>query len=265
MEGRNLLKSSVLYAKPNNYKMKKLTRLVSYVAFTLVFVFFASCSKDEPSPVGTVNLSVRSTGINTFTTGRDEGRMKAEVVITDFQISIRDVILKTDVDDDGISDDSTEVAFRGPYQLDLLDGSDALVQSIGSAQIPNGIYEELRFKFHKDEDLSPDEPLFDKSIFISGTINGVPFEMWHDTSENLDIGKNSGGIVVKENVVDLVVEFSIDQFLDSVVQIDLSNAEDRNQDGLIEINPNDEDGNKEIAEDLKTNIKATADLLEGDI
>lgn len=241
--------------------------VLKFIAYGLLFTglgSLASCSEDDPSPVGTVNLSVRTSGSNTFTSARMMSRTKAEVVITDFQISIRDVIFKTDADDDGVSDDSTEVAFRGPYQLDLLNGSDAITETIGSAEIPNGIYEELRFKFHKDEDLSSDEPLYDKSIFVSGTIDGTPFEMWHDTSENLDVGKNSGGVVVSDNVVNLTVTFSIDQFMSSLVQIDLSDAVDGNQDGMIEINPNDRDGNKDIADDLKENIKEAADLLDGE-
>jgi hypothetical protein len=244
--------------------MKKLISVTAYMLLVSGVVLLSGCSEDEPSPVGTVNLSVSSSGSNSFSTARIMGRSKADIVITDFQISIRDVIFKSDVDDEGVSDDSTEVAFRGPYQVDLLNGSDALTETIGSAEIPNGIYEEVRFKFHKDEDLSTDQPLYDKSIFISGTIDGMPFEMWHDTSENLDLGKNSGGIVVDDNVVNLTVDFTIDQFMSSLVQIDLSDAVDGNQDGMIDINPNDSDGNKEIADDLKENIKAAADLLDGE-
>ncbi|MDH5609014.1 MAG: hypothetical protein OEY56_06005, partial [Cyclobacteriaceae bacterium] len=138
-----------------------------------------------------------------------------------------------------------------------------LSQSIGSAVIPNGTYQELRFKFHKDRTVDVAHPLYDRSIFVKGTIDGVPFEMWHDTSENLDLRKNAGGVTVNDNVVDLVVNFTIDQFLTSRYIIDLSLAKDGDLDGLIEINPNDEDGNKDIADTLKENIKEAADLLDG--
>lgn len=231
-------------------------------ALMITVMVFSSCSDEDPSPNGIVNLTVTGAGNPTIDNARTGARAKAEVTFTDFQISIRDVVFKTDNDDDGVLDDSTEVSFRGPYQLDLLSGNDALSQTIGSVEVPNGIYDELRFKFHKDEDLSPEEPLYDRSIFIKGTIDGTPFEMWHDTSENLDVAKNSGGVVVNNNVVNVSVVFTIDQFLNSLVEIDLGNARDGNGDGLIEINPNDEDGNKELAEELKKNIKASADLLD---
>jgi hypothetical protein len=179
------------------------------------------------------------------------------VEITDFQISIRDVIFK--ISDDNA--DTSDIAFRGPFALDLLNGADAIAETIGNVAIPFGTYEEVRLKFHKDEDSPSSDPLYDRSIFIAGTIDGVPFEMWHDTSENLDIEK-SGGFVIGEGELALTIDFSLSQFLNSEHQIDLSEATDGNEDGLIEINPNDPDGNKDIADDLKDNIKAAADLLE---
>ena len=51
------------------------------------------------------------------------------------------------------------------------------------------------------------------------------------------------------------------QFLSSLKQIDLNQALDGNKNGIIEIFPNDEDGNRDIADDLKDNIKETADLI----
>ena len=49
--------------------------------------------------------------------------------------------------------------------------------------------------------------------------------------------------------------------MSSLTQIDLGQATDDNNDGLIEIFPNDTDGNQDIAADLKENIKMAADLL----
>lgn len=236
-------------------KVRKFLVLVGVISMG----FLTSCSEnDNPSPTGKLNLKFTVSDFDMLNSG---GRTAAAVVITDFQISIRDVIFMTDHDNDGIADDSTEIGFRGPYQLDLLNGSDAITETIGTVGVPNGTYQQLRFKFHKDEDLASSEPLFDRSIFIAGTINDKPFELWHDTSENLDVGKSTG-IIVNNNEVDLTINFTVSQFLNSNTDIDLSKAVDGNNDGLIEINPNDPDGNKEIAHDLKENIKMAADLLK---
>lgn len=223
----------------------------------LFSVFFTGCSEEDPSPsLGSVELTFSSVGDGTISGGRvTAGSSNESVVITDFQISIRDVIFKTD------ADDSTDVAFRGPFAIDLMNESEALTQSVGSAEVPFGEYKELRFKFHKTRDVPQDHPLYDRSIYLKGTIDGAPFEMWHDTSENLDIGKSTG-VVVDENGVSISVVFTIGQFLNASTSIDLSGAVDNDEDGVIEINPDNDDDNGDLADDLKDNIKAAADLLD---
>ena len=142
----------------------------------------------------------------------------------------------------------------------MLDNTNALSQTIGNIFVPDGRYKEMRFKFHKDEDLPVSDDLFDRSIYIAGTIDGVPFVFWHDTSENLDVGRSTG-VLVQDGIVNFTVQFDISQFLNSLNQIDLSLATDDNNNGVIEIYPNDEDGNQDIAADLKENIKMAADLM----
>lgn len=236
--------------------MKSLKKL-SLLATALVML---GCSND--SGEGKIQLKLSAVN-NIGTTGKSimpSGKGNENVIFTDFKISIRDVVFKND-DDPNSNLDTDEIQFRGPYQIDLLDGSDALTQTIGTAFVPDGLYKELRFKFHKDEDLPVTDELFDKSIFIEGTIDGTPFVFWHDTSENLDVGRGTG-VQVIDGTVNFTVTFDISQFLNSFNEIDLSLATDNNQDGVIEIYPNDEDGNQDIADKLKENIKATADIID---
>jgi hypothetical protein len=228
--------------------------------FLFLFLFsisILSCSSDSSD--GGINLTFSAINSSVSKSAISQKTMMADVIFTDFRISIRDVVFKND-DDDNSSLDTDEVQFRGPYQIDLLNNSDALSQTIGNAFVPDGRYKELRFKFHKDEDLPATDNLFDRSIYIEGTIDGVPFVFWHDTSENLDVGRSTG-VLVQGGRVDFTVQFDISQFLTSLNPIDLGQATDDNNDGLIEIFPNDNDGNQDIAADLKENIKMAADLL----
>ncbi|MCE2611733.1 DUF4382 domain-containing protein [Flavobacteriaceae bacterium D16] len=231
-----------------------------YLTLVLSAMLLVSCSSDENdgSRIRLKVASVNAPGISgksaSFTSKNNEG-----IVFTDFRISIRDVVFKND-DDPNSSLDTDEIRFRGPYQIDLLAGGDAVTQTIGDAFVPDGLYKELRFKFHKDEDLPATDVLYDRSIYIEGTIDDAPFVFWHDTSENLDVGRSTG-VEVAGGVVNFTVEFDISQFLSSLNTIDLHQAVDGNQDGLIEIFPNDRDGNQDIADDLKDNIKETADLI----
>ncbi|WP_222983412.1 DUF4382 domain-containing protein [Flagellimonas meishanensis] len=220
----------------------------------------ASCSSDDMDE-SRIRLKVGATnavGASAKSVNLEQ-KNNANVVFTDFRISIRDVVFKND-DDPNSNLDTDEIQFRGPYQIDLLNGGDAITQTIGDVVVPDGTYKELRFKFHKDEDLPATDDLFDRSIYIEGTINDVPFVFWHDTSENLDVGRSTG-VQVAGGVIDFTVTFSMSQFLSSLKEIDLSLAVDGNENGIIEIFPNDDDGNQLIAKDLKDNIKETADLI----
>lgn len=215
-----------------------------------VLLVFVSCDKEESSIQ--LTFSGMSTSLKSART-----QAMAEVDITDFKLSIRDVEFKKDESDF----DSTEVQFVGPYDVDMMSETDALSQTIGETPVQAGTYKVLRFKLHKSRDRDPSHPLYDRSVFMSGTIDGIPFEFWHDTSENFDV-ENSDGITVADNMVSVVVRFNMDHLLSSVHNIDLSQAVDENQNGTIEINPDDEDGNKEIADQLKENIKMAADLIK---
>lgn len=232
----------------------------SILFFSTMTLFMGSCSSDEIDDSRIrLKVAVSNAGGTTSKSVSFTGKNNENVIFTDFRISIRDVVFKND-DDPNSSLDTDEIQFRGPYQIDLLNGSDAITQTIGDVIVPDGTYKELRFKFHKDEGLPTTDNLYDRSIYIEGTINDIPFIFWHDTSENLDVGRSTG-VQVSGGVINFTVDFNMDQFLNSLKQIDLSLALDGNENGTIEIFPNDQDGNQEIAKDLKDNIKETADLI----
>lgn len=231
---------------------------LNLIAFFFLLIVFG-CSKDETHEAG---IKLKVSAINPTIQSKlvtSNKLLNNSIIFTDFKISIRDVVFKND-NDENSNLDTDEIQFRGPYQIDLLNGSDALTQTIGNAFVPDGLYKELRFKFHKDEDLATTNDLYDRSIYIEGTIDGIPFVFWHDTSENLDIGRSTG-VLVQDDIVELTIQFEISQFLNSLNNLDLSQAKDENNDGLIEIYPNDEDGNQDIAYELKENIKMAADLM----
>jgi len=223
---------------------------IKYLGLGLLIVLASSCEKDN----GGLLLSMNSK-INTYSAKKS--LKLGEVVITNFSLSIRDVEFKKDESDM----DSMEVQFRGPYELDLLSNSDGLTQTLGDIDLVDGTYSVLRFKLHKSRDWAQTSKLYDRSLFLAGTIDGKNFEFWHDTSENLDI-ENSAGIIVSGNTVNVVVTFDIDLFLSSLHQIDLSTAVDEDEDGLIEINPDNDDGNGDLADQLKDNIKLAADMIK---
>lgn len=227
------------------------------VVFTVLFMstlFIWSCSDDEGTDAG-VKLSVSSSINNPA-----KNELAGTVVITDFKICIRDIIFKND-DDYGF--DTNKVQFRGPFIVDLLDSITTNSETIGLIDLPNGTYDQFRLKLHKAETISASNELFDKSIIIKGWINGVPFEMWHDTDVEFDFDFISG-LNIADNNFNYQIDFNISQFLNSYYVIDLTLALDEDHDGIIEINPENDDSNEEFAEKLKENIKYSAELIKKD-
>ncbi len=182
-----------------------------------------------------------------------KGTSAKSVVLNDFQIAIKRIKFYKE------EGDSTEVRFEGPYEIDIIDSVNYLTQAIGDQEIEPGIYNKIRMEFHKSTDLDSNHVLFDRSVYMSGTIDGDPFTMWHDTSENFDIESTDGIEVTEGNSTNLVVDFMFSNLLDG---IDMTEATDENGNGVIEIDPDDTDENGDIADSLKDNIKSIADMIK---
>jgi len=244
-------------------------RKIGLALVTGIIVLISSCDiAGTEDGDGNVTLAFQSSTSASASAFSANAEVDTGIEFTDFLLSIREVEFKTSVDDtvpDG--ETSPDIYFEGPYVLDLLDLAGPVAQTIGDAEIPEGEYEAVRFKLHKTTDVAVDSPLYDRSIYLAGTIDGVPFEMWHDTSENLDVGEATG-VIVDGTPLELTVDFSLEAFLDQAapggVTIDLSTATDEDADGTIEIDPDGDDGdtNRDLADDLKDNIKLVADLID---
>jgi hypothetical protein len=161
-------------------------------------------------------------------------------------------------DDDGFLDSDDEIELEGPFELDLLDGQITFI----NAEVPNGRFEEIEFEFDASTDAQSE--LFGKSILIRGTFQQIPFEFWHDFEEELelDFDDPSLDIVINSGTESLVIDFDLSLLFNNSFGIDLTEAQDGNQDGLIEISPTDQDGNNALAQQIKEQIKDVIDLLD---
>lgn len=230
-------------------KNKKILLGLLAVVFTAV-----SCSDDSNSDStnGPDNLTIQAkanySGAN--------GRMDGAVSISEFKINLKEIEFELDDDyGDGFYDDDDEFELSGPFEIDLLSGQ----TTITSINIPNGVYEEVEFKMHRNTNASSD--LYNKSIQIKGTIGTTPFIFWHNVEEDFEVDYEDAGqnLIISDNTATIVFEFDLDAVL---ANVDLSSANDGNGDGLIEISPNDPDGNQGLANTIKDKIKEYTDLLD---
>ena len=238
------------------------------------------CSNDEDDGgAGQLRLSAKAT----FNGGTSAKSTTAKTInegleVTEFLLNLREFELELDDDsyetedddlnddlddddywdDDGYLDYEDEIELEGPFELNLMEGQITFVNT----QIPNGRFEELEFEF--DASTDPQSELFGKSILIRGTLQGTPFEFWHNFEDELelDFEDPSFDIVVSGGMESLVIDFDLSLLFNATLGIDLSQAQDGNRDGIIEISPTDEDGNNALAGQIKDRIKDMIDLLD---
>ena len=158
-------------------------------------------------------------------------------------------------DDNGFGSDD-EVELGGPFELDLSQGS----TTVTSVNIPEGVYEEVEFKM--DVSSNPSSELYQKSILLSGMIDGTPFEFYHTFDEDFEVDYEDAGqnlVIDADNNNSITFNFDLASVISNV---DFSSATDNNNDGTIQINPVDPDGNQQLAHSIKNAIVQYAELMD---
>ncbi|WP_309640987.1 DUF4382 domain-containing protein [Flavobacterium sp.] len=251
--------------------MKNLKTLIA--ATTLLFAM-ASCSSDSNSSSSTgstMQISARATYVPTA------GRLNDAIDITSFKVNIREIEFEVadetgnhehhehnghdnghmDGDNDHNffnSDDTTEL--QGPWEFDLLNQT----LPVTTLTVPNGTYEEVEFKLSPS--LVSTSPIYNKTVEVTGTINGTPFVFWHNLNEKLkiDYEDTDQNLVIANGTYDLIFNFDLNEIFS---HIDLGTAVDGNGNGTIEIGPDDTDGNNGLATQLHEHIGGGCHMHDG--
>ncbi|WP_298224049.1 DUF4382 domain-containing protein [Flavobacterium sp.] len=250
--------------------MKSLKTLIAI--FGLLFLTVSCSSDSNSSSSSNGNVQVKATA--TYT--NSSGRLTDNIALTSFKINIREIEFELSDgegehhhehdghdnghvdgnDDHGFfnSDDDTELA--GPWEVDLLNQTVPLT----SVTVPNGTYEEVQFKLSPS--LVSTSPIYNKTVEVTGTINGTPFVFWHNLNERFSIDYEDAGqdLVITTGTYDLVFNFDLNEILSHV---NLSTAVDGNGNGVIEIGPDDTDGNNALATQFHQHIGGGCHMHDG--
>ncbi|WP_051263697.1 hypothetical protein [Tenacibaculum ovolyticum] len=248
----------------------KMLNSKTILALTTFAAISYSCSNNDTlSGKGNLKLSAKSTITNGLA---KKTANTPNLAITKLLLNLKEFELELDVeeqtedlsqnnenwDDDGKLDFEDEIELEGPFEIDLLSGQISFLD----VAIPVGKYEELEFKFGPSTDEQSE--LFGKSILIEGTIDNIPFIYSNKFSEKIEIDFEDPtfDIIISEIDNGIVIDFDLNQIFNSVNGVDLSQAIDGNNDGVIEINHEDIDGNKALADIIKNKITTALDLLD---
>ena len=226
----------------------------------LMMIAISACSNDEVTNNGNVSLKAKASA-NTFANKFSEAtKNQSTVTISSFKINISEIEFEIDDDDETEESLYSEIELEGPFELDLSAGNVAI--DITTVNLPNNIYDEIEFDLEKSTDAQSD--LYGKSIQIEGEIDGHPFVFWHDVEEEFEVDYSDNTIDVNVDGSNIVttINFDLSIVFGTASVLDLSLATDADGDGVIEINPNDDDGNNELADFIKNLLEESSDLLD---
>lgn len=219
--------------------------------------FFTSCETEEVNRTS-ANVAVQATASPLTATESQQGR----IVITDFRINMKEVEFEFDKAD---SKSATEVAIKdvklkGPFEFDLLSPSGSLSALAATVELPNAVYEEVGFKTHK----GTSGVMLDKAVLMTGTIDGIPFEFWHDMDEEFDVDFTDANqdLVVNGQDQALIIDYKLSSLIGAASGVDLTTATDGNGDGKIEIHSKDTDGNQNLSKALRDSLRNAIKLID---
>jgi hypothetical protein len=238
--------------------MQKFLKTVFFLSFICVVV---ACKKEDEEIVPTVNMINTSIDVTAFS-GEEES---PQVLIngftfSEFYLSTRNASLKYIPMIEGIPQGNTKVLNNNTSlqestsrrrNLILLRQGRVSLETLGEGESPEGVYSEMEFQMVRNNTDNPNHPMFQKSLLITGTIDGKFARIWTELERKIFVQMSSPeGIQLKEGVGMLLI-LNLEELLKD---IDFSTALDLNGDGRIEISPNSPDGNEFILRKIEANL-----------
>ena len=182
---------------------------VTILPFHIVLFLFTGCNSTGTDPAQpTLALSVTARNSPLFSGKQNPTVQNSPVTITEAKILIREVELKSDLEDDGIADDSLDFKSDSFVVVLNLEGTP---NEVALSEVASGTHDEIEFEVHKPEDNeTPPDSDFQTgtsgderfSVIISGTYDGQDFiyrsrenmEQKIELNAPLEIAEDSGPV-----------------------------------------------------------------------
>jgi len=130
---------------------------------------------------------------------------------------------------------------------------------IGDGLTPNGNYKEVTFTLFKNNSASTESFARGKSLYILGNISGKPVRIWMTAEEPIRAQAASTNGYEVNTQSDLFVRFNLNSLF---ANMNLATALDTNGDGMIDIGPNNVDGNAALHAKIKSNLNSSVEFVK---
>jgi hypothetical protein len=224
--------------------MKK--SILSLSLLSVMGLSLFSCAENEQeSQVSNVAIHARAVAVSE--TGDPSQKNIAGASLINFHVGFRDMsILHAG------EQASTNIPIEGePVKLRLLNNQLPQVEFLGSTSLRNAEYDRVSLRLVRGTELSEDNVLYHRTLYIDGSVNGSHLQIFTDVEEIMTVHLLGGPYTINSDE-DLFLNFDLNSLL---ANIDLTQARDQNGDGVIEIEPTNKDGNREIYYQIINNLE----------
>jgi len=246
----------------------KTKQIIPIFSAIFIIALAVSCTKSALtpaiSPKGVITLKTKAT-INSKLLSKSAISAKTlnGLTISSFKINIKNIEFDRNKNDQSSNDSNlnedsnlehndstyTNADLKGPFELELALGKTSI--TVATTDIPKNVFDEIKFELHRSTNTQ--SSIFGKSIEIKGNISGIPFIFWTDVEEEMHVKfkASNTNIVVNSAANTATINFDLSKIFGAASTIDFSKVVDGNGNGIIEISPNNVDGNADLANLIK--------------
>ncbi|MDN3668703.1 hypothetical protein QWY93_05110 [Echinicola jeungdonensis] len=197
-----------------------------------------SCNqKSEESPQANLNVHARAIAENE---NQENARIISGANIISMDVAFGNVNLKGS--SEGDSDILVPISAGTDFQLNLVNSALPLSKPLGTVMVEQGNYSGISLQFKQDESLTEADKMFEKTFLIEGNVNEQLLSIYTNGEEILNAAAEGSSLSLEGNQ-DVYLNFDLNRLFQ---EVDLSLAVDGDNDGTIEIEPTNQDGNRNI-------------------
>lgn len=252
--------------------MKKITTFFSL--FIMAVLLLSACQKENELTnvkvsLRAINSQKKAAGDNILISSEKKSLLSAPFVADKFLINIKEIEFEFEKPYRGFigphnceceSDGECEIEFEGPFLVDIASPEALTGLLLGNFPLPSAIYKEIKL------DIAPSRSrnntlISGRSIYISGTIDGKPVELWTNSKAELEIEfPRRKAIDLSQHNANMWININLRKIISNLAEMDFSSAVDGNGNGIIEIGHDDTDGNNLLANELFNSFRGCFEL-----
>ncbi|PSL01426.1 hypothetical protein [Cecembia rubra] len=166
-------------------------------------------------------------------------------------INIGNISLKTNANA-GLHTSSTS-----RKKVTLISNGQMRTSTVGEGSTPRGNYMEVTFRLFKNTEVSSSDPLYDKSLAITGEVEGKAAEIWFNSEKMIRAKAESAQGVEVDGQTEMVLVFDMEKLF---ANVNFATATSATSTGKIEIGPNSTGANALLYSQIESNLESAVVL-----